>query len=158
MPRRNGPPIQPKRLQALKGENRPSRVPTWEPEPEPGPTPPPAELSDPARDVWLAYGPELERAGLLRPRHVEAFAAWCDAVVNFRRVATELATAPLVVAGAYGSPVTNPLNREFARYAELIRKFGMEFGMTPSAVTMIGRQASNYGKGQNADPGRILTA
>lgn len=157
MPRPGGRAPTPKALRVLKGETRPSQVPEYEPEPEPGPTPPPRHLTEHAVSVWHTYGPELTRAGLLRPRHVEAFGAWCEAVVNMRRAAEELANAPLIVEGAYGSPVANPLSREFARYVELVRKLGIEFGMTPSAVTMLGKAAAKHGPDSAADPARILT-
>jgi P27 family predicted phage terminase small subunit len=123
----------------LKGETRPSRVPAWEPEAERGPVPVPAHLSAEAAEVWHQYAAELEQVGLLRPRNADTFAIWCSAVALWRRAAAGLADAPLVVEGERGAPVTNPLSRDFTRYAEVVRRFGIEFGMTPAAVTAIGR-------------------
>lgn len=156
VPRQRSP--EPRQLKLLKGETRPSRVPTWEPEAEPGDVEPPGSMSGDALALWDQYAPELVRAGLLRPRNVETFAIWCAAVVEWRKAARILAATGPVIVGRDGQSVSNPASREFGRYAEVIRRFSIEFGMTPGAVTAMGRQLDGTVRhaGQ-ANPARLLS-
>jgi P27 family predicted phage terminase small subunit len=155
MPRIKSP--EPRALKLLKGETRPSRVPSWEPEAEDGDVAPPASLSPDAAELWEQYAPELARAGLLRPRNVETFAIWCAAVVEWRKSAALLAATGPVVKGKDAALVSNPASREFARYAELVRRFSIEFGMTPGAVTAMGRQLDGTAGRARYDPARLLS-
>lgn len=161
MPRRGVPP-EPRRLRMLKGETAPHEIAPWEPEAEAGPVEPPDFLSPDAVEVWERLSPELTRIGLLAPRYADQFAILCESIVQWRRAARAMAVAGPVIKGQRdGGLVSNPFSREFARYAELVRRYSIEFGMTPSAVTAIGRELSGlvrHSDGQSKDPGRIFSA
>lgn len=145
----------------LKGETAPHEVAPWEPEAAPGETAPPEWLSPEGTEVWQRLGPELTQIGLLAPRYVDQFAILCESIVQWRRAAQALAVAGPVIKGRRDTLVSNPFSREFARYAELVRRYAIEFGMTPSAVTAIGRELSGlvrHDDGERKDPGRIFSA
>lgn len=157
MPRKVSP--EPRALKLLKGETRPSRVPSWEPEAEPGSVVAPASLSPDALEVWDTHAPELERIGLLRPRNVDTFAILCAAIVEWRKAAALLSATGPVVKGKDAPLVSNPAAREFARFAELVRRYSIEFGMTPGAVTAMGRQLDGTvdSRDRRRDPSRLLS-
>jgi P27 family predicted phage terminase small subunit len=155
MPRK-GRAVQPRNLKLLRGETRPSQTPGWEPAcDDGGEVGAPAHLSADARAVWDALAPELVAAGLLRSRYAELFAIFCEAVVQRRRAAAILASDGPVVPGRDVAMVSHPASREFARYAEIIRRLAVEFGMTPSAVTTMGRSLD--GHQPDFSPDRLLS-
>jgi P27 family predicted phage terminase small subunit len=137
---RNGRPPKPTSLHVLDGTLRPDRRHgVDEPTAEPGPCDPPAHLSADAAAVWERLSPEMISKGLLAPRYIDTFEAFCVAVVNMRKAAAVLDRDGLLIAGYRGQPITNPANTEFGRYSRLMRALGGELGLSPVATAVIGR-------------------
>lgn len=132
-------------------------MPSWEPEAEPGPVEPPAYLAGRARDLWDAHAPERQRLGLLRPAYVIGFAQWCEATAMWERAADLLRSTGPLIKGREGQIVSNPAAREFARFAELSRRLGAEFAMSPAATATIGRDLDGYQRPDRLNPARLLT-
>jgi len=127
-----------------------------EPQAEEGECPVPDDLAPEARRIWLELAPELERKGLLAPRYALSFRTYCAVSAELLRCEVLLAKSGPVIAGKGGRVVSNPVSREYRHYAILHRLLGMEFGMTPAAVTTMGRQAGR-GAGDVGDPERLLS-
>ena len=133
-----GPKPKPTTLRLLEGNRGRLRIPA-EMQIEHGDVEPPETLSAGAREVWDRLAPELVRKLLLAPRFVDEFVVYCEAIPAFVRAAAIIAAAGPVVQGRNGGLVSNPASKEFARYANIIRIFGSEFGLSPAAVTAIAR-------------------
>lgn len=156
MPRHRSP--EPRPLKLLKGETRPSRVPSSEPEAEPGAVRCPDWLGDDAAAIWASYADELQVAGLLRPRNIDMFAVFCSAISEWRKAAHVMAMTGPIIKGRDQAMVSNPASREFARYSEIVRRYAIEFGMTPGAVTAMGRQLEDGRRARSdMDPARLLS-
>lgn len=150
---RHGPPPKPTPLRVLEG-NRAHRPLPDEPKATPGPCEPPEHLSDAARLVWDTLADELEVKGLLAPRYLPMFEAFCNAVVHYRMAAELVTRAGPVVAGRDGGVVTNPASREVARFGAMVRGFGSDFGLSPAAVSAIARGTPD--QPDSATPARLL--
>ena len=137
---RRGPPPKPAPLRLLEGRRAHRPLPVEAPA-TPGPCDPPEHLSAPAREVWLSLAPELEAKGLLAPRYLPSFEVYCDALVQWRTASRLLSQSGPVITSARGDGqiVTNPVSREFARYACIVRAFGSDFALTPAAVSAMAR-------------------
>lgn len=161
-----GPPADRRRRPApsathkARGETAASRgVPAEEPAPVPEPTDPPGFVTGDALVVWDRFAPGLVEAGLLAPRYAEGFGIYCVAVVTMERSAADLLENGPTIEGRLGVRVTNPAGREFQRASEVVRKFGWEFGLTPSAVTDLGLRrgrAAKVEESSGSDAARFL--
>jgi hypothetical protein len=61
------------------------------------------------------------------------FKVLCEAAAQCRRASFILASTGPVIPGHRGDQmVTNPASRDLARYANILRAYGAEFGMTPA--------------------------
>lgn len=83
-------------------------------------------------DVWHRLAPDLVRTGVLTPWDVDEFAVFCDAVINHRLAAAEVAKHGLLVYGAKGNLVKNPATQLTRDYADVMVKIGARFGLSPS--------------------------
>jgi P27 family predicted phage terminase small subunit len=116
-----------------------------QPEPEPAvpgtPPEPPAFLGEDAKNEWFRVVPELQRLGLLTVVDLMPLAAYCDAFsrwVTAERLLTAMAdkdatTKALLLKGAAGNAVANPLVKLARCAAADMVHFAGEFGMTPLA-------------------------
>ena len=132
---RRGRPAKPGALRLLDGRtNHASRTPDEVP-PEAGPCDPPETLSAEARAVWSVHQHDLELRGLLHPRNLDTFALYANAVISYRRAQALLDRAGPLVTGHDGRLISNPASREARYWAAVILRVGVEFGMTPAALT-----------------------
>ncbi len=151
---RSGHPVKPSALRLLEGNPGKRKI-VPEPAAAPGDCEPPPELSEAARRVWETLAPELEGVGLLAPRYTGQFAMFCEAFAAWRRSADLVALAgPLVMRGDV--LVSNPASREFARFGYLSRALGADFGLSPSAVTGLGRAMAEQLEPGQRSPSRLL--
>lgn len=131
---KRGPAPRPTSLKLLQGD-RSDRVNVDEPTPSSLPIDAPDYLDDDARAVWDRLAPDLERQGVLTAWDVDALAVFCTAVVHHRRaVQTVNQTQVLLKAsGGHTGIVKHPAMQIIRDQAAVIRAFGQEFGLTPSA-------------------------
>jgi P27 family predicted phage terminase small subunit len=132
-------------------------VPAWEPEAEPGPVERPDWIEGTAAEAWDRLAPELIRLHLLAPRSQDLFAFLCMSLAMGRQAAELLRTTGPIIRGRERQIVSNPAAREFARFAELSRRLGAEFGFTAAAVAAIGRNLDGSHRTDRLDPARLLT-
>lgn len=97
----------------------------------------PRWLSPAAKDEWRRVVPELDKLGLLTEIDVAALAAYCQAYARWREAEAILEREGIVVehtnkAGAT-NVVTHPAFFIAQKYAQQMRAFAAEFGMTPSS-------------------------
>lgn len=135
---KRGPAPAPTALKLVKGERR-SRINENEPKPSTRSTPPacPQWLRPEARRVWKRLAPDLRRRGVLTEWDREAFAVYCEAVVHHRQACEILDASAVIIRGAQGNLVKNPLLQVIRDQAAIIRAFSQEFGLTPSARSTI---------------------
>jgi len=102
-----------------------------EPHPEVGAVCP-GWLSNSAALEWQRLAPILESCNILTKADADTLAAYCDSLVNYKRVTKEIETAPLIETGVRGGTRVNPLLAAQKNYAELMVKFGTKLGLSPS--------------------------
>lgn len=122
-------------------EGNPSRRPinTDEPQPESGAVCP-YWVTDGARQVWDEVAPILINCGILTVADQVMFAAWCDAVANYKAVSLEIdAVISVPLEGdtepVYAQKVIKSLIASQRNYAELMIRFGTKFGLSPGDRT-----------------------
>lgn len=123
----------------LRGTLKPEDV--KEPIPTPGEVRPPDELGDDALEVWAKYAPDLIRTKVLTAWDVEAFGAWCDAVVMMRHAREHLIEEGEVVdADVFDRNGVKTGTRSvrsnwlfvWKDANEVMSRIGGRFGLTPS--------------------------
>jgi phage terminase small subunit len=123
MSSQGGRPPKPRNLKVLHGD-RPDRINNAEPVPSSLPVEPPYELNEDVREVWDRLAPDRIAKGLLTAWDVDAFAAFCEALVLVRQGARE-ASGPVVPGCA------SPMSR-FKDAVSICGSLGGRFGWTPS--------------------------
>jgi P27 family predicted phage terminase small subunit len=98
-------------------------------------------LCENGRKEWNRVQEELKRLGLLTMIDVTALAIYCDAVANYIKATEEIKKYGQVIKHTNKSGatniVTNPYVQIANKYADVIKKFSTEFGLTPSARASI---------------------
>lgn len=134
---KRGPSPKPTPIRVLEGV--PGHRPLNENEPKPanGTPPMPPHLDRRARVVWRQIVPELARLGLLTIVDGEALAAYCTAAsmaYECRKVLKEKGMTFKTPSGYLQQrPEVSILNKAM----HVIKAFGQEFGLTPSARTRL---------------------
>lgn len=118
-----GRPSKPRHLKALHGDRK-DRINDQEPVPGDGAIAPPYELRPPVQKVWDRLAPDRIRLKLLTAWDVDAFAAFCEAIVLAQKGAVEAHGE--VIPGA-----PSPMSR-FKDAINLCSTLGGRFGWTPS--------------------------
>lgn len=128
-----GPKPAPTALKVLRGD-RPSRINRGEPVPGEGDVVRPGWLAgvSGARAVWDRLAPDLQRRGVLTAWDVDAFAAFCVAVVRHRAAVELVERDGLMIDGARGGRVRNPAVQMERDYADQVKSGAARFGLTPA--------------------------
>lgn len=129
MPRRP----QPNALRVLKGETRPSRLGN-EPLGRLGEPVPPDDLSDAARAAWDAVVADLP-PGLATRSDGIALGNLAQAMAMLAQLSAMCASSPPLLRGTRSDRevVTNPAWRAWRVQSEGVRRWLIEFGLTPSS-------------------------
>jgi P27 family predicted phage terminase small subunit len=145
---RGGKPV-PTQLKLLRGNPGQRALPKGEIQPlveaECPPAPHHIRRSEHAREEWSRIAPELHRLGILtiadyRPLSLYciAFARWCEAEDALFEMAQENPKhRGLLVDGANGGKITNPLVKIAANASLNVMRFAVEFGFTPASRTRV---------------------
>lgn len=133
---KRGPAAKPTALKVIEGV-KPSRVNTAEPVAGTGADldfrVPPGGMSARAVVVWERVVPHLQAMGLAKEVDQDMLVAYCEAVAVHQQATEELRGQPLMVPGARGGEVRNPLLVVQRDAAAQIRMLAREFGLSPSA-------------------------
>jgi P27 family predicted phage terminase small subunit len=144
----------PTQLKLLRGNTGHRPLPKGEIQPlveaECPPAPHHIRRSEVAREEWNRIAPELHRLGILtiadyRPLSLYclAYARWCEAEDALYEMAQENPKhRGLLVEGANGGHITNPLVKIAANASLNLMRFCVEFGFTPSSRTRVNGTAS----------------
>jgi len=132
---KRGPAPRPSAQKRARGE-RSDRLNPFEPTPSPRPPRCPRSLCAQARRVWRRLAPDLYRAGVLSHWDIDAFATYCDLVVQVER-ARHLLEVGLLVKGRRDPLVTSPALRTYRDLVKLLLSFAQAFGLTPSSRSAI---------------------
>ena len=124
-------------------QGNPGRRPLPPAEPEfTGTTTPPKWLSKRAKNEWRRLAPRLELLGILTPADRAAFATYCAAYARMVEAETFLgspaAGGSLVFRTEGGAVKPWPHIAVANQAADCMRKFLIEFGLTPSSRTRLG--------------------
>lgn len=134
-----GPPPKPKAIRELEGD-RSHRPPREPPEAVKGSPRRPGSLSGPGKAVWDRTTDQLSVMGVLEKIDRDALVVYCEAVVAMEQARDDWAehgTRYMVAKKGrdgvtWEEPVQNPAWRTFREAAELVRKYGSVFGMSPA--------------------------
>ena len=128
----------PRQLHLVDGTYRPDRHDTDCAEPSGEAPPCPPFLRGTARKEWDRIVPQLERAGILDQVDQAALAVYCQARSDYSWAVYKLRReGRIVVNPKSGLARAHPAIRVQRESAETIRKFAVEFGLTPSARSRI---------------------
>lgn len=127
----------PDNLKALYGEPNANRYNPNAPKPSKGRPSCPAHLSTSARTEWNRIAKELYILDLLTQVDRAALAAYCECYGEWVDVCRLLKKQGFTIMTDKGNIVQNPLVGIKHRSAELMHKFLIEFGMTPSSRTRL---------------------
>lgn len=161
---KRGPAAAPTELKLVRGDRK-TRVNTREPKPSAGDVVMPKWLSREAAAVWKRLAPDLVKRRVLTAWDVDAFAAFCSAVVTHRVAAADAerhgATVIVPVRTlANGDVLTdvrkNPAWAVARESAQLIATLGGRFGLNPSDRSQLVTNGDEDG-GEGQDPGRLLS-
>lgn len=151
---KRGPRPTPTNLRILHGA-RPVRINDDEPKPQQGWPECPDSASAEVKQIWDYALRQLITMGTATKADRDALLCYCEAVVVHRNASRDLEEKPdLLIPGATGGMVRNPVITIQRDAAAQVRQFAQEFGFTPSARSEI-RTGAAAARGMNAD--RYLT-
>ncbi len=133
---RRGVPPKPDKLKALEGNPGKRKLNLDAPEPEGMPACP-SGLSQAAKNEWRRVAKELHSLGLLSKIDRAALAVYCDSYEKWIRATEILDREGLTMeyenkAGAV-NVIARPEVNIATKYAQLVKSFCAEFGLTPSS-------------------------
>lgn len=98
----------------------------------------PSHLTGEARKEWNRIVPELKACGVLTKIDRAALAAYCDAYGTWVEANAKMGkSGGLMVKSPNGYPMQNPYLSIRNKAFELMHKFLIEFGMTPSSRSRV---------------------
>jgi P27 family predicted phage terminase small subunit len=125
---------------------------TAEPIPPSGIPEPPMELSPDAQAEWNRISPLLIEMGVLSTVDVTALAAYCECFSAWVSATRMVRKVGAVLKTKAGFPVVSPYVAIASKALDQMRKFLVEFGMTPSSrsrITASGKPLQPHGKQQD---------
>jgi len=143
---KRGPAPKPTALRVLHGDRK-DRINRNEPQPRVAEPQPPAGLSDEVLGHWHFYVGELRAMHTLAAADRDSLVCLCEAVARHRRASELLAGSDVLVKGLHGGLVRNPAVAVQRDAALEIRAFAQEFGLTPSARSVIKLPEGSVGDG-----------
>lgn len=102
------------------------------------PFPPPATLPKEVHDVWRAIVADLGGANNLRESYLPALTAYCDAVYVHAQASANIQRIGILVKGANGVPMANPLLRIQKDASATMLRYAESLGLTPAARIRLG--------------------
>jgi P27 family predicted phage terminase small subunit len=97
----------------------------------------PADLSADAKTEWNRIAPDLVQMGVLSRIDTAALAGYCECWSRWRDAERNLSKFGSVIKSPSGYPVQSPYISIASRALDQMRKFLVEFGMTPSSRSRI---------------------
>jgi P27 family predicted phage terminase small subunit len=123
----------PTHLKVLRGNPGKRRLNQNEPRPNVERPSCPPDLSKVARKEWRRIVPILEELQIVARLDRAALSAYCESWARWREAERKIAETSLVIKTKNGNVIENPYYSIAKRERELMHKFLIEFGMTPSS-------------------------
>lgn len=127
----------PTKLKILRGNPGRRPLPENESEVPAGIPEPPKHLKGKGKKEWQRILPELYRAGLVTKIDGAALAAYCDCFALWDEASIEIKKNGILTKGENGEPTINPAVKVSNAAMDRMRKFLVEFGMTPSSRSRV---------------------
>lgn len=144
-----GRPKKPTGVKIIQGTFRRERENPDEPVYEPEIPEPPKHIHAIAKKEWRRISTQLHMRGLLTSVDMAGLAAYCQAYALWVRAEQALVKEALTVENAAGTSIQNPLVKMSGEAMDRMRKFMVEFGLTPASRPKI---VSKRVKTSVADP------
>jgi P27 family predicted phage terminase small subunit len=143
----------PTALKELAGNPGKRPLNTAEPIPPSGVPVCPEGLSADAQAEWNRIAPDLIQMGVLSRIDTAALAAYCECWSRWREAERNLSKFGSVIKTPSGYPIQSPFISIASKALDQMRKFLVEFGMTPSSRSRISAGPAPMTKPNNAhDP------
>jgi P27 family predicted phage terminase small subunit len=123
----------PTSLKLLRGNPGKRPLPKGEPRPDPTMPEPPAHLGPIALEEWARMAPELHRIGVLTQADRTTMAAYCVLYERWVTAEKYIKEQLIIHDRASGRLVQNPMLRIASRTLDLLLKYQVELGLTPSS-------------------------
>jgi P27 family predicted phage terminase small subunit len=127
----------PTSLKQLRGNPGKRPINGQEPRPKTERTSCPAELCPLAKKEWRRIVPILEELQLIGKIDRAAIAGYCQSYGRWMEAEQKISETSLVIKTKSGNVIESPYYSIAKRERELMHKFLVEFGMTPSARTRL---------------------
>lgn len=128
----------PSRIKLLRGNPGKRPLPQEEPQPQRGLPPAPSHLNALALVEWHRIGGALARLGVLTQVDSSVLAGYCVVYARWAMAETALQQpSDLLVRGQMSGNIQNPLIRIANQALELMHKYMVEMGLTPSSRTRV---------------------
>ncbi|PAP79628.1 hypothetical protein B1759_15015 [Rubrivirga sp. SAORIC476] len=135
---KRGPAPKPSALKLLQGTHRKDRAAANEPTPEVKPPSCPTWLHKEAKREWRRIVPELVRLGLLAEVDRAALAAYCQAYATWWRMERDIdENGDVQLNARSGLESARPQVAMRDKALDTMRRFLVEFGLTPAARTRV---------------------
>jgi P27 family predicted phage terminase small subunit len=111
------------------------------------------ELSEDAQREWNRISPLLIEMGVLSSVDVTALAGYCECFASWTSATKMVRKVGAVLKSPSGLPIVSPYVAIAAKSLDQMRKFLVEFGMTPSSRSRIaasGKPLAGHGGHQDA--------
>ncbi len=136
-----GPKTTPTALKKLKGGRRTYHqpMPKDEPMPEKTEKPPgaPRHLDKVGKKEWRRMAKELHALGLLTKIDLVGLAAYCSTYALWLKAQAQIQTHGVLIKAQSGFPMQSPYLQISNKAMEEMRKWLVEFGMTPSSRSRV---------------------
>ena len=136
----------PTALKALKGTARADRLNPDEPIPDLNIPPVPSHLNEIAKKEYERTSKELLKMGVLSNIDRSALSAYCDYYSRWVQASIEMGDEPLTITTFHGNVIQNPLLGIQNTAKDQMRKFLIEFGMTPASRSKVSVKKKDPGK------------
>ena len=127
----------PTQLKKLKGTLRADRINPNEPEPDPNIPPVPPHLDKKAQVEYARITAELHEVGLMSNLDLAAISAYCDVYSQWEQASEAMEGGPLIIKTKAGNIIQNPLIGIKNTTREQMRRFLVEFGLTPASRSKV---------------------
>ena len=141
-----GRPAKPTALKRLAGNPGKRALNEREPRPRRELPPCPRWLAKTARAEWRRVARELYDAGVLTMVDRSALAAYCTAFARWQEAEGIVQAKGMVIKTTNGNLIPNPYLSIANRAMDDMRRFAVEFGMTPASRTRVA--AADTGQGE----------
>jgi P27 family predicted phage terminase small subunit len=128
-----GPLPKPTHLKILSGNPGKRPLPENEPQPTKGEPSPPDWLEGEAIEEWRRVVPELAALGLTALVDRAALVVYCQAWASYVSASRQLAEQGPTSTGRNGELVKHPAAQIARDSADLMNKYGQQFGFTPAS-------------------------